>query len=89
MENFPWTRLANVDPPPEQKPMSDLEKLNQLDPRSLREYLGDGNYGGFYQRDDEQMLKIWRTGVEETRALLTEAWDGKRQSSSALQDASA
>jgi creatinine amidohydrolase len=75
MENFPWTRLPNVKMPHEQKPMSDVEKLRRLDPRSLREYLNDGNYGGFYQRDDEAMMKIWRAGVEETRALLTEAWD--------------
>jgi creatinine amidohydrolase len=75
MENFPWTRLEKIEMPPEQKPMSDVEKLRRLDPKSLREYLKDGNYGGLYQRSDEEMMKIWRTGVEETRALLTEAWD--------------
>ena len=75
MENFPWTRLARIELPTYQKPMSDLEKVRRLDPKSLRDYLKDGNYGGFYQRDDEEMMKIWNTGVEETRALLTEAWD--------------
>ncbi len=75
MENFPWTRLAKIEMPSEQKPMSDLEKVRRLDSRALRDYLKDGNYGGLYQRDDEEMLKIWRTGVEETRTLLTEAWD--------------
>jgi len=75
MENFPWTRLAKIDMPREQKPMNDLDKLRRLDAKSLREYLKDGNYGGFYERDDEEMMKIWRTGVEETRALLTEKWD--------------
>jgi creatinine amidohydrolase len=74
MENFPWTRLANVIMPDQQKPMSDLDHLRQLDPRSVREYLKDGNYGGRYQREDEEMMKIWRAGVEETRQLLTEAW---------------
>ena len=53
--------------------MSDLEYLRQLDPRSLRDYLNDGNYGGLYQRDDEEMMKIWRAGVAETRQLL-EDW---------------
>ncbi len=72
MENFPWTRLANVDMPREQKPMSDLEHLRRLDPKAVREYLKDGNYGGRYQRDDEEMMQIWRVGVEETRALLTD-----------------
>ena len=70
MENFPWTRLANVIMPHQQKPMSDLEYLRQLDSRSLREYLKDGNYGGYYQRQDEEMMKIWRAGVAETRELL-------------------
>ncbi|MEY2606833.1 MAG: creatinine amidohydrolase [Verrucomicrobiota bacterium] len=74
MENFPWTRLANISLPADQKPMSDLDHIRQLDPQSLREYLKDGNYGGYYQRSDEEMMKIWRVGVEETRALLTEAW---------------
>ena len=75
MENFSWTRLAKIEMPSEQKPMSDLEKVRRLDPKSLRAYLKDGNYGGLYQRDDEEMMKIWRTGVEETRGLLTETWD--------------
>jgi creatinine amidohydrolase len=75
MENFPWTRLANIKMPREQKPMSDVDKLRRLDPKSLREYLTDGNYGGLYQRADEEMMKIWRTGVEETRGLMTGAWD--------------
>jgi creatinine amidohydrolase len=74
MENFPWTRLVNVTMPAEGKSMSDLEHLRQLDPRSLRDYLKDGNYGGRYQRQDEEMIKIWQAGVEETRELLTEAW---------------
>jgi creatinine amidohydrolase len=75
MENFPWTRLAKIQMPSEQKPMSDLEKVRRLGPKPLRDYLKDGNYGGLYQRDDEEMMKIWRAGVEETRALLTKAWD--------------
>ena len=75
MENFPWTRLEKIKLPRKQKPMSDLEKLRRLDPKSLREYLNDGNYGGLYQRDDGEMMKIWRTAVEETRELLSEGWD--------------
>jgi creatinine amidohydrolase len=75
MENFPWTRLAKVEVPSRQKAMSDAEKLRRLDPKSVRQYLKDGNYGGLYQREDEEMMKIWQTGVEETRALLMESWD--------------
>ena len=75
MENFPWTRLARINVPTEQKPMSDPEKLRRLDPKSVRQHLKDGNYGGLYQRSDEEMMKIWRTGVDETRSLLTDGWD--------------
>ena len=74
MENFPWTRLAHADMPSDQKPLSDMNRLRQLDPQSLRAYLKDGNYGGYYQRADHEMLAIWKIGVEETRELLTEAW---------------
>jgi creatinine amidohydrolase len=70
MENFPWTRLANVRMPSEQKPMSNVSYLRQLDPAALRAYLGDGNYGGRYQRSEEEMMKIWQMGVEETRELI-------------------
>jgi creatinine amidohydrolase len=61
--------------PRQQKPMSDLDRLRCLDPKSLREYLKDGNYGGLYQCNDEEMMKIWHAGVEETRGLLTGRWD--------------
>ena len=75
MENFPWTRLANVKMPAHQKPMSDAEKLRRLDPKSVRQYLNDGNYGVRYERNKEEMIKIWRIAVEETRELLNDDWD--------------
>jgi creatinine amidohydrolase len=74
MENFPWTRLADVDLPNEQKPMSNLAQVRLLPPRGLREYLGDGNYGGYYQRPDADMLAIWDVAVKETRDLLANGW---------------
>ena len=74
MENFPWTRLPNVAVPAEQRPMVDLAKVRMLDPVSLRRYLGDGNYGGLYQRPDDDMTALWKVAVEETRALLGGSW---------------
>lgn len=74
MENFPWTRLANLALPAEQKPMSDLTRLRLLDPAALRAYLRDGNYGGLYQRPDADLLALWQVAVEETRALLASSW---------------
>ena len=75
MENFPWTRLAGVSMPSEQKPTGDMNLQRQMGPRELRAYLKDGNYGGLYQRPDEDLLAIWQLGVEETRAQLAEAWE--------------
>jgi creatinine amidohydrolase len=74
MENFPWTRLAGVSMPADKKPMVDSNLINLLDAQEARKYLGDGNFGGLYQRPDEDMLALWQTGVEETRDLLTEGW---------------
>ncbi|OYU47723.1 MAG: creatininase [Rhizobiales bacterium PAR1] len=75
MENFPWTRLGNIGMPATQKPMLDMARFVQLDPGAKKELLGDGNYGGFYQRSDEEMLAIWEVAVAETRKIITEGWD--------------
>ena len=74
MENFPWTRLTGVEVPKQQRPMVDMATVRALDPVALREYLGDGNYGGLYQRSDDELLALWDVAVEETRALLTGTW---------------
>ena len=74
MENFPWTRLAGVALPAGQKPMIDFARLRLLSPQALRAYLGDGNFGGRYQRADEEMLAIWQVAVEEARELLESPW---------------
>jgi creatinine amidohydrolase len=75
LENFPWTRLPGVAMPAEQKPMMDMNRFTRLDPIAKKEVLGDGNYGGLYQRGDEDMMAMWRVAVEETRALMREGWE--------------
>jgi creatinine amidohydrolase len=75
MENFPWTRLAGVTLPNTHKPMADNEKMRVRNPQAIREYLGDGNMGGLYQRSDSEMQALWDVAVEETRSLLEEGWD--------------
>lgn len=75
MENYPWTRLPGIALPEGAKPLTDLGKLAQLNPRQTRELLGDGNMGGLYQRSDEEMLAIWQVAVAETCALLETGWD--------------
>lgn len=74
MENFPWTRLEGVVLPDHEKAPLDLNRLRLLGPQELRTYLEEGNYGGRFQRPDEDMQAIWETAVLETRALLEEGW---------------
>ena len=77
MENFPWTRLAGVALPREPKRSVDRELVKALPPQAVREVLGDGAYGGPYQKTDEAMLDLWRVGVEETRELLEGPWPSR------------
>lgn len=74
MENFPWTRLPDVVLPEQRKPMVDFEKMRVQDPVGVRAMLGDGNFGGYYQRPDEEMHAIWDIAVAETRSLMEGDW---------------
>lgn len=74
MENFPWTRVAGAKVPSGMKPMIDIPKMRLMDAAAVREYLGDGNFGGEYQKSDEQMMTVWKAGVEETREALEGPW---------------
>jgi len=75
MENFPWTRLEGVVVPRAPKPEQPYAQWLHLGPRVIRERLGDGNFAGLYQREDDELYAIWRVAVEETRALLAGGWD--------------
>jgi creatinine amidohydrolase len=74
MEGFPWTRIESAEPPEGHKAAVDLEDRHRLSALELRERLGDGSFGGYYERPDEELLAIWEIAVEETRALLAEGW---------------
>ncbi|GAC1646948.1 MAG: creatininase family protein [Herpetosiphon sp.] len=74
MENFPWTRLPDVVMPDESKPMVDIGRLRQDGAAAIRAGLGDGNFGGRYQRPDAEMLAIWEVAVEETREMIAGHW---------------
>ena len=70
-ENFPWTRLPGVELPPGRK---EPVRLETRDPAGVRDLLGDGSYGGFYERPDADVMRVWEAGVAETRALLEGGW---------------
>jgi len=74
LENFPWTRLEGVIQPQERKPMADVSTIRETDPADLRTLLGDGSFGGLYERPDEDVLRVWQAGVEEVRELLANGW---------------
>ena len=74
LENFPWTRLEGVAQPDERKPMTDVDAMRRLEPDAVRELLGDGSLGGVYERPDEDVLRVWQAGVEETRDLIEHGW---------------
>jgi creatinine amidohydrolase len=74
MENFPWTRVSGVRYPDDAKPMVDADRLRLLDPKRARELLGDGNFGGRYQRSDSDMWALWQVAVAETREMIEGPW---------------
>ena len=71
MENFPWTRLAGVSLPTGRK---EPVRYGAVHPRRVREVIGDGSFAGSYERPDEDVLRVWRAGVDEVRELLEHGW---------------
>jgi creatinine amidohydrolase len=74
MENFPWTRLVDSPPPAGAKTGFDRDLMKASSPEDVRTLLGDGCFGGEYQKPDEAMQELWRVGVEETREALEGPW---------------
>ncbi len=71
-ENFPWTRLPGVAMPDGPKPMAEIDEFG--DPHEVRRMLGDGTFGGAYERPDEEMLRLWEVAVGEVRELIESGW---------------
>lgn len=74
MENFPWTRLPGAVLPTQQKSMVDFERMRGMNPAATRALLGDGNFGGYYERPDAEMQAIWDIAIAETRAMMVGPW---------------
>ena len=76
MENFPWTRLEGVDAAAGQQAQAGhRRRCAPSPPAAVRELLGDGSLGGYYERPDDDVLRVWAAGVEETRERLEHGWD--------------
>jgi creatinine amidohydrolase len=74
LENFPWTRLDGVDLPDGQKEPIERDIMAMKDPAAIRDYLGDGNFAGEYQKPDEDMRALWDVAVAEVRAAIEGPW---------------
>ncbi len=61
--------------PTERKPMIDIAKYQRVDPGARKALIGDGNFGGLYQRPDADLMAMWEVAVAETRALIETGWD--------------
>jgi len=71
-ENFPWTRLPGVEIPTARKPPMQPPSVDT--PEMWREALGDGSFGGLYQRPDTEVLRVWEAAVEQLRERLENDW---------------
>ena len=56
------------------KPPIDYRRYALMGPRAAREHAGDGNFGGFYERPEADVLAMWEIAVQETRALIEGPW---------------
>lgn len=71
-ENFPWTRLPGVESPAGRKRRFTRPPVNG--DSAWREALGDGSFGGPYQRPDEDVLRVWSAAVDALRDQLESGW---------------
>jgi creatinine amidohydrolase len=71
-ENFPWTRLPGIEIPTERKPP--VVWPENGNPETWREALGDGSFGGLYQRSPEEEDRVWEAAVQAIRDRLGQ-WD--------------
>jgi creatinine amidohydrolase len=71
-ESFAWTRLPGVELPAERKPP--VEWPEDGNPTSWRQALGDGSFGGLYQRSPEDESRLWAAAVQAIRERL-ESWE--------------
>jgi len=73
-ENFPWTRLPGVVMPRGRK-QALVERPPGLGrPQAWRDALGDGSFGGPYERPEEDVMRLWATAVEALRSRLDSGW---------------
>ncbi|MGZ8695230.1 MAG: creatininase family protein, partial [Gaiellaceae bacterium] len=73
-ECFAATRVAGVELPGDAKPMVDLAAMRRRSPAGVRELIGDGSFGGRYERSEPDLERVWHAAVAEARDLLDDGW---------------
>jgi len=68
------TRVEGVELPEGHKDPVELSDRENLSLGRFRAIIGDGSFGGDYERSEEETMRVWRVAVEETRARLSEDW---------------
>ena len=71
---LPLDPLPGRELPDEQKPFVDFDRLRDRNAAGVRALIGDGNYGGVYQKPDADTDRLWEIAVRETRAQLEGDW---------------
>jgi creatinine amidohydrolase len=74
MEGFAWTQVEGVEAPGGHKAAVDLSDREDLSASQLRERLGDGSFGGYYTRPEEDLQRVWSVAVAETRRVIEGDW---------------
>src|SRR2546429_688598 len=74
-ETCRWPPVAGGTRRKATKPLSPQQIHRQAPPAELRRLTVDGSFGGSYERPDEEVLELWRTGVAEVRDLIENGWN--------------
>lgn len=74
MENFRSTRISGAKTPAVPHAPIDSARFKLMSPKAARDYLGDGNFAGAYEKPDVLMDQVWKIAVEETRAVIDSGW---------------
>jgi creatinine amidohydrolase len=60
--------------PQEAKPPMDEAAYEVADAGGVRELLGDGSFGGPYERSQADLDRVWQAAVAEARERLENGW---------------
>jgi len=51
-----------------------LNRVGGDNAQDMRRKIGDGNFGGYYERPDSELMALWDVAVHETREMIETGW---------------